>query len=358
MKTRTLLISLLVLLLAAASTAAWANDRVVSTVTIPADQPSAVIVNNGVPSGTIQLWYTVSGFSYPCGPFANFNLGLSDPAAGSGKAPAYPVELDLVQSGSGTPVQFSPDPATLSVSGVGWSGSTLVSVSIDCANLPAGTPYDGQEIVGNLNEQTNPQGVHLDTISTIQVHIKLAFPTACVKLYSFESNQDTGVLLSNVTVVANKSGSVKTVTDPVSVDGMVVNNCPSSISFDLGIGLDSDWQTHPHNNPGNATFTYTYAGEVDPSTYTLGEFGTGTGLGETLCINNFTLASGGTMLTRVHSEIADGLTVSSLENPFPFSVKLWAAGSGCTNAYTGPGVDPSNPATSNLTYTVQLPSGQ
>ena len=113
-----------VFLLATASTAAFANDQVTSTVS--SSSPAANILNNGVRSGTIQLWYTYVGASLPCGttPFATFNLGLANTAGTNGKAPTYPVELDLVQSGSGTPVQFTPAPATFSVTGSGWSGSS------------------------------------------------------------------------------------------------------------------------------------------------------------------------------------------------------------------------------------------
>ncbi len=361
MRKRNLTIGLFVLLLAVASTTAVANDQIISTVTIPAGQPLPEIVNNGVPSGTIQLWYSYVGNSFPCGQFAQFNVGLTDVAGISGKSPTYPVEFDLVQSGVGTPVQFfsdapaSPSPSSFSVSAPGWSSSSLVTVFINCSQL--GAPADGQDIVGNLNEQTNPQGAHLDTISTIQVHIKLVYPTACLKLYSFESDQDTGVLLSSVVVIANKSGSVKS-TNPgsLSVDALVANTCPSSQSFDLLVGLDPDWETIPNNNPGNATFTYTTAGEFDPSTYNLSAFGAGTPQGEKLCLTNVTLAASDSFLTRVHSAIVSGISIGSLpgDADFDFSAALYPANTSCSGTLLGTSiVGPSNPASSVLTYTVQ-----
>jgi hypothetical protein len=361
MRKETLTIGLFVLLLAVASTTAVANDQIISTVTIPAGQQRVPdIVNNGVPSGTIQLWYSYIGTSFPCGQFAQFNLGLVDMPGTSGRSPSYPVDLGLVQSGNGTPVQFfsnspvSPNPALFTVSGPGWSSSSLVTVFIDCSQLSA--PADGQDIVGNLNEQTNPQGAHLDTISTIQVHIKLVFPTACLKLYSFESDQDTGVLLSSVVVNANKFGSVRS-TSPgsLSVDALVVNTCPSPQSFDLAVGLDSDWETVPNNNPGNATFTYMEIGEVDPSTYSLAAFGTGTPQGEKLCLTNVTVPAGDSLLTRVHSAIVSVISVGSLpgDGDFDFSAALYTANTSCSGALLGTSiVDPSNPASSVLTYTV------
>jgi hypothetical protein len=54
------------------------------------------------------------------------------------------------------------------------------------------------------------------------------------------------------------------------VDTLVVNTCGTLETFDANVGLDPQWQTIPNNNPGNATFTYTTAGEVDPSTFTSG----------------------------------------------------------------------------------------
>jgi hypothetical protein len=346
-------VALVALGLVFASASAFANDQIVSSVTnLPGRQ--AVIVNNGVPSGTIQLWYTYTGNSYPCGAFAQFNLALLDQAGTRGQAPTYPVQLNLDQSGNGTPVQFSPSPDSFSVSGLGWSGSSTVTVNIDCSGL--GTPYDGQDIVGNLNEQTSPAGSHLDTISTIQVHIKLVIPSpnACLKLYSFQTTQDSGTLLSSVEVVANHSGSVKS-TNPgtLSVDGLVVNTCPDSQTFDLGVGLDPQWQTAPNNNPGNATFTYDITGEIDPSSLGGVAFGSGTQSGEVTCIRNVVLPAGDSFLATVHSAIMSGLSLSSLpaDKDFDFSAGLYNAGSSCSSTPLSP-VSPSNPVSSVMTFTV------
>lgn len=336
---------------------AVANDQIFSTVTNGAiTEPQAVIVENGVPQGTIQLWYTYTGNTFPCGQFATFNLSLLDKIGSSGKAPTYPVELDLVQSGHGTPVQFSPSIPSFSVAGVGWTGSTPVTVNIDCSQL--GTPYDGEDIVGNLNEQTNPQGAHLDTISTIQVHIRLMYPTgSCLRLYSFETDGD-GNILNAITVVAPK-GKVKA-SNPgeVWVDGMLANTCPSSESFDMLINIGDDWLLNPGNNPGNATFTYDTAGDIDPTLFSLSLFGTGTKQGETLCLKNVTVASGDTFLATEHTQIVSGGAATSLDNygstPQTFNsflATLFTANTGCSGTALG-SVSP-NPAPSTLNYTVQ-----
>jgi len=64
--------------LMAGATAASANDKIVSSVSIPATQPVPVIQDNGSASGTIRLNYTYVGYAFPCGPFAQFTLGLTD----------------------------------------------------------------------------------------------------------------------------------------------------------------------------------------------------------------------------------------------------------------------------------------
>jgi len=63
---------------------AWAKDAVVASVTIPADGPQAIVVENGTTQsqgtyaiGTIHVLYTFVGFEFPTGDFAVFNW--SDP---------------------------------------------------------------------------------------------------------------------------------------------------------------------------------------------------------------------------------------------------------------------------------------
>ena len=358
MKTRFLVLPLALLF---ASGAAFANDQIVSTVT-NGSGPQAVIVNNGVPSGTIQLWYAYAGGAFPCGSFATFNLAMLDQAGNGKQMPTYPVTLNLVQSGDGTPVQLSASPSNFTgetaVTGEGWSTGSTVTVSIDCSKL-TGAPYDGEDIVGNLNENTTPSGSHLDTISTIQVHIVLAMPTACLKLYSFETYQDSGTALGSVQVVANKKTGVINSTNPgtISADGLVVNTCQSSQNFDLGVSLDPQWSTIPANNPGNATFTYDITGAVDPSTLNMSAL-TGTPMGEGTCLQNVTLPAGDSYLVTVHSAIDSGLYAASLpaSGKFSFAAEVYnptTSGMGCTGgALSTTLVAPANPASSTLPFTI------
>jgi hypothetical protein len=356
---QTYLVLGLVLLLAAVSGTALANDQIISTV-IPAGQPTPIIEDNGAASGNIRLNYTVVGTQFPCGPFAQFYLGLAA-QLGTGNG-VYPADLALAASGKGTPVQLSPSPASFSVGGVGWSGSALVTIHIDCSKL-SGSPEDGDVIDGQMNvSATVPSGhgsAHLDTITTVQVHIKLVFPDpeACLKLYSFESGQDDGVLLSAITVNAKRSGEVKS-TQPgqASVDALVANTCTSPRSFDLLVSLDPQWQTNPSGNPGNATFVYTTAGEFDVASFDLAAFGAGAPRGQLLCLPNVMLEEGDSFLARIHSSITSGIFTSDLPigGEFAFSATLYTAGTACTAGPLGASiVGPHNPAISTLPFTIR-----
>lgn len=351
MKTRRSFLALAAIaLFLAMGSQARANDKVVSTVTAGSG-PTPIITNEGASSGVIRLTYTWVASACTTGQFATFNLALSD-QTGSGQSGTYPSTLTLADSGLGTSVQLSPAPGIFPISGSGWSNTSLVTVNI--ANCPTDFT-DGTTLDGQLNEST-PNGSHLDTITSVQVHIIVASPTTCLKLYSFETEQDGSTVLTSVDVVENNSGSVKS-TNPgqVSVNGLVANTCNDSEQFDLLVTLDPNWVTNPSGNPGNATFTYLTTGEVDPSTFNLSAFGTGTAKGTNLCLTNVSLPGGDSFLTTVHSGIASGLSGSSLpsDNDFDFSVTLFQANSSCGTSIGSGVVSPSNPATSTIGYSVK-----
>jgi hypothetical protein len=263
---------------------------------------------------------------------------------------SYPADLSLADSGNGTPVQLSPSPNDFTVTGIGWNNNSTVTVNIDCASLP--NPTDGQVIDGQMNESTNT-GSHLNTISSVQVHIMLVFPgNACLKLYSLESDQGTFDLLTSVTVIPQAAFVKSTDPSAVSVDGMVVNTCTVPETFDLGINLGQYWQNNMGPNIGSATYTYTTAGAFDPNNYGLAAWGTGTPQGETLCIKNFTLQPGYSFLTRVYSQIIAGTPMTSLpQGSFPFAASLYAPNTSCAGSLLPTTlVSPANPGTSSMTW--------
>lgn len=344
---------LLVLLVMLVTGSALANDQVVSTVsslTNPYTNPPIIQVN-GVSQGNIRLVYTVIGTHFPCGPqnpFATFNLNM---VAQQGNGPirgSYPATLTLADAGNGTPIQLSPSPSSFTVNGIGWNDNSTVSVNIDCASLPA--PVDGQVIDGQLNESTNNNS-HLNTVSSIQVHAMLVFPTACLKLYSLESDQNTFDLLTSVKVIPRVTFTKATDPSAVSVDGMVVNTCTQSQSFDIGINLGQYW-TNIGAAANAATYTYTSQGEFDPNDYGLASWGTGTLQGQTLCIKNFAVQPGDSFLTRVYSQIITGIPLFNLPSgSFGFSASLYNPGSNCAGGLLpNTLVSPNNPATSSLTW--------
>ncbi len=356
------------LMLAVVGTTALANDKITSDVDIPAGQPVPTIVENGKSFGTIQLFYTVTGITFPCGEFAQFNLALAK--QGTATASAY---LKLQPIGQGTAVQLEPSPDSYTVSGSDWTQTSLVTVNINCSDIPSNPP-DGYEIVGNMKEgatasETDNRSAHIDTITNIQVHIKLAHPTSCLKLYSFETEQieggtqETNILLNSLNVVV-ANGEIKSINPgQVSVDAMVVNICNVPETFDLAVGLDPLFLTNPSGNPGQATFTYRTAGEYDLTTFSLSAFGQGTPQGQTLCLGSITLGGGESFLATVHTGLNKIFKNTSVQNlpsdgSFDFSATLFKEGTGCsapTAVLLDAGmVTPSNPALSTLTFT--LPS--
>jgi hypothetical protein len=332
--------------------AASANDAIQATVT-PNPPPTPIVMNNGTgltpgtyAIGTIQLFYTVSGFQFPAGQFATFDLGLSVAAGKPNPPTAYPVALTLNQTGSNLALQ--PASSTFSVTSVAWNEHTTVTIFI-----PADAPTaDGTDLVGNL--QISAPGVaHLDTVTTVQVHIKLVHPTACLKLYNFITDEAfTQTVTSTNVNVNNRNGKV-TATTPygqLSDNVLVVNTCSSSESFDVLIALDPWFRTNPSGNPGNAVFTYATTGELDPSAFNILAFGPGTGHGQSLQLTNITVPAGDMFLMTVHMTINKGvLWTGGNAGTFSFSAGLYVNG---TSTLLG-GVDAINPASTVLTYAQQ-----
>jgi hypothetical protein len=347
----TLLASAIIALMGAGT--AMANDAVKASVT-PNTPPSPLVVQNGTgltpgtyAIGTIQLFYTVQAFQFPVGQFATFNLGLAIESGKSNPATAYPALLTLAQAGSELTV--TPVTSSFSVTSAAWTGNTDVTISI-----PPGAPdADGTDLVGNLKIETGGQ-YHLDTVTNVQVHIRLVHPSDCLKLYNFITSEDLAHVVTSTNVNVNTKNKV-TATNPygqLSENIMVVNTCAASQAFDVRASLDPWFTTNPSGNPGNAVFTFLTAGELDPSTFDIAAFGTGSPQGQSLQLMNITVGAGDMFLMTVHISINKG--------------NQWTGGSTGTFSFTGAlyvndglfttslaGVGPANPATATLTYTQQ-----
>jgi hypothetical protein len=350
---------LLPLLTAAVVISSPAKDAINASVT-PVSGPTPIVLNNGNPYsngtfavGTIQLFYTVKAFQFPSGQFATFQVGLRDQNETQNPTTMYPVTLNLVQTGSAN-LTLTPVPASFNVTGTGWSGSSLVTVSIPSAVAQdPSLNVDGTDLVGNLQLETSPQGAHLDTVTTIQVHIKLIHPTACLRLFDFVTDEAFTTTVTSTLVQLGGHPLKVVATNPFgqfSDNLLVVNTCGVSESFDIKAGLDGDFQTTPHGNPGNAVFTYLTSGYVDPNSFNVSGFGTGTPEGEQLCLTGISVPAGDAFLMTVHMGIDKGMSPSLLpsSNTFTFSGGLYAAGSACSG--TPDSLATPNPVSTSLSF--------
>jgi hypothetical protein len=345
-------------LLLGVAAAAGASDAVQVGVT-PVGSPTPIITEagHGITPGTfaigdITLDYVVIDSVFPTGLFAQFDVNLGVLASTKrGTATAYPVELSLTDIGSPN-VNMTSTPNPLSISGISWTGSSRVSIYIPATvAADADLNADGSEIVGNLKLET-PPGSHMDTPTSIKVRIKLVHPTACVRFFDFITDAELETTYSSIDIKFHPTTHKLQNTTPgrLSNNLLVVNTCGATETFDLKVTLDSLFTTAPSNNPGNAVFTYSAAGEVDPNTFLLSSFGAGTPRGQQLCLQNLSIAAGTTLLTTVKMDLAAPANTYAADLPagFTFGGTLFGAGSGCSGS-----VDPlpsPNPVSAVLSW--------
>lgn len=355
-RNRTFAVCAILALVAMAGTAA-ANDAAQASVAIPAGQPVPIIQQNGTgltpgtyAIGTIQLFYTIQASQFPIGPFATFNLGLAIAQGKSNPATAYPVPLSLRQTGSSN-LTLTPGTSAFSVTSAAWTDSTLVTISI-----PPDVPnVDGTDLVGNLQIEAPGQN-HLDTVTMIQVHIKLVWPTTCLKLYNFITDEQFTTVVTATDVNVNAKKNTVTSTNPFgqfSENVLVVNTCSAPQTFDVKVALDPWFTTNPSGNPGTAVFTFSTAGALDPDTFNIAAFGTGTAQGQALSLTNVTVAGGDMFLMTVHISINKGnVWTGGASGTFSgFSAGLYVPGGTFTTLLGG--VGETNPATASLDYTMK-----
>ena len=332
---------------------AWAKDSMAVSVSNATGSP--LIVNNGQAVGTIQVFYTVNASAFSIGEFASFDVNWVT-SAGSGKATDYSggITFTLSQDQQGGYVDLLPSPNTFALTTTGQNGVSRITVYISPdkdGNLPP--TVDGTDLVGNLKLDA---GSKVGTVTNIQVHIRLVHPTDCLKVYNFVTDQDfnLGILDStslNVPKNGAKAGKV-TSSQPgqFSDNVLVVNTCGSDQSFDLRIGLDSSFTT----NGANAVKTYNAAGEFDSSNFNTILSGTGTPKGQSLCLQNVTVAAGTSFLATAHSKITDNWPQTSLpaDGTFDFAASLYeqvnASCSGSLHSLASP-----NPAAFVLPFTIK-----
>jgi len=302
--------------------------------------------------GTIQLWYEVHAYQFTAGTLATFDLSLQDyQPSTTGQAPIYPVTLNVSQIG-GTSVTLTPVPNTFSVSGLGWSGISTVTVGIPVSTaINPALAADGTELVGNLKLSTVPAGSKLDTTTNVQVHVRLVHPISCLRVYDFMTTQDLSTSVSSLQVELYKNGPnagrTKGTTPPqLSNDVLIVNTCASEEVFDLMVQNDSSFQ----DQGANSVFMFTKSGSADPSTFEIADFGLCTPKGNNHCFGSLHLPAGDSILVTNHLSIG---TIPAGQLPpgsFGFSGLVSVAGTGCpgsTNSLAVP-----DPATLSVPYSV------
>jgi hypothetical protein len=349
---RLLAIIMLAILCAWPAGTAWAKDSMTVSVTNATGSP--VIVDNGQASGTIQLFYTVNANAFTVGEFATFDLNWVT-ASGAGKATDYTkgVTFSLIQSQQGGYVDFVPNPSSFALTFTGQSDKSKVTVYVardQAGNLPP--DVDGTELVGNLKLDA---GSDVGTVTNIQVHILLVHPTNCLKVYNFVTDLDFNELLTtslNVPVNGRNAGKVvSSQPGQVSDNVLIANTCATDRSFDLGIGLDSSFSVSANGNPVKA---YAAAGEFDSSDFNALLVTDPTYKGQSLCLQNVTVAAGTSFLATVHTGIKSQWPQGSLpaDGTFDFAASLYQnVNSGCT-APLDPLATP-NPATFTLPFTIK-----
>jgi hypothetical protein len=342
----------------------FAKDAIQASVT-PTNGGTPIITANGNPYsvgtygvGTIQLWYTVNALAFQPGELARFRLGLSDAHYSLNPQTAYPVSLNLGQIGS-TDLILSSAPALFSPTGPGWNSSSEISISIPASTSQNPTlNVDGTELVGNLRLTTSPEGAHLDTVTNVQVHVKLVHPSNCIRVFEFITDESLTTVVSSTEVNVSRGKTPKvTSTNPYgqfSNNILIANTCAISHSFDLRALLDASFQTNPHDNPGNAVFTYQKSGYVDPASFNIAGFGTGTAKGQQLCLQNVNIPAGETFLAAIHMGIIKGVPPESLPLAaamFGFSAEVYGAGSNCSGALDIQATP--NPVSTKLTFSMK-----
>jgi hypothetical protein len=331
------------------------------------------VMNNGNPLapgtfavGTIQLFYTVNASAFTPGAFGSFKLDLGVKKGPlTGQQTSYPVNYLRLEPIGSTNLILTPAPASFSVTQA-WVGSALadssiVTISIS-QNLPESLNCDGCELVANMR-MTTPGGSQLDTVTNVQVHIKLVHPTSCLRLYNFLTDQSFTTLITTTNVNTGGPANNKKVvgTNPYgqfSDNALVVNECSQPQTFDLQMTMDSHFDFGPGGANANAVFTFMTNSQVVPSQFNTTNFGTGTAQEKNTFLQNITVAPHASFLVKVHMALIKGNPVGWLPSGGVFdgfSAQLFTPGTPLNALATAIpyALAVPNPATTQIAFTVQ-----
>jgi hypothetical protein len=312
----------------------WAKDSVDVSVT---NAGGALVVPNGQTPGTIQLFYTVTANQFVMGALATFDVNWATVTRAGENATDYGsgIAFTLTQAQQGGFVDLVPGTPEFKLTETGQSGKSTITIHIGpdkSGTVPPST--NGTDLVGNLKLHA---GSKLETPTSIQVHIVLVHPTACVKVYNFVTDQGFNGILGTTSLKIGTNGPkagkvISSNPSQFSDNVLIVNTCGTDQSFDLGIGLDSSFTTSSNGNPVK---TYTAEGEFDDATFSAMMTPSGTPHQENLCLPNLTVAAGTSLLATVHSEVRKDWPQGSLptDNNFDFVATLYQdVNAGCSGS--------------------------
>ena len=132
---------------------------------------------------------------------------------------------------------------SFNVDSVNWHGSRKVNINIP-ASVASNPSFqvDGSELVANLQMITQNRS-NLDTVTTIQLHLRLVHPTDCLRAYSFITNNDNTAQVDPIQV-SKQSNNHKVSSNPQNPHYILVitNTCSVSQCVDTRFGLNSDFE--------------------------------------------------------------------------------------------------------------------
>ena len=341
-----------IVLLAASSMSLWAGDNIQISVSDIQPNASVQINGNNVIQGPIQLYYTVKAYSFTPGSFGSFKVHMTDLHLNGALNAVYPAPLTLKQNGVQSLI-LEAQPSNYSVSGLGWSEDSEVTITI-----PAGVPNaDGTMLVGNLNF-TIPGSYRVGTPTMVQVQILLEWPTYCLKVYNFigdagaeRIHEDTFSLDVKVKDGVVKSASPGT----ISYNTLVSNFCDQNMTLDIGAVLDRNWRVSGAQGAKlySATGLYSAIGDMDLENFDVNNFNSNTNNGKDVCFRNETLHVNQTVLMNIKIHMQDDVLQANLgSSPFVFSTALRLPESNCAGPIE-PMASP-NPVSAELRFNVTV----
>jgi hypothetical protein len=351
----------------------WAKDAVQASVVAA---PGATIEINGNPYsagtyavGTIRLTYAEAGSVWNSGDFTDFTMGIQIKEGSGSPTTSYPVTLHFSQTGSSNLQLAVTNCSDLTDASWDGSGSNLTlqsssakascNVNVSVGDVDPALNYDGSELVGNLQMGTIPSGAHLDTVTTIQVKIKLVDPTTCLRLFNVITDFDSATEVNNLGIGAKNNGTIRNTSPNNLADAVyLVNTCSTDFYADLLLTLDPHFAPTPAS-PGHSVFFFT-SESFDPDTETLGEALTdgafvdagSTQGSQNTCLGNQKIAANSALLIKVKNHLAtEGISGLPVSNGFTgFSSAVFYPESGCTGSLD-PDADP-NPLNLSLPFSV------